>query len=186
MDTHSLPELIAAARSGKPDAVDRLFLAAHAELRSLAHRRLRRSPSITALETTALVHECYLRLAKLSQFGSNDMSFLLAYAARAMRSIIIDILRERDSLRRGAAAVHVTFDPESHAVDSDEADVLRINEALEELQGLEPRLASVVEMKYFAGLNFAEIAAALDLTERTVRRDWQKARLLLYNELKEP
>jgi RNA polymerase sigma factor (TIGR02999 family) len=132
------------------------------------------------------VHECYLRLAKLSQLGSDDISFLLAYAARAMRSIIIDILRERDSQRHGGAAVHVTFDPESHAAPSNEADVLRVNDALEELQVLEPRLVSVVEMKYFAGLTFAEIAAALDLTERTVRRDWQKARLLLHNELKEP
>src|SRR5260370_38971577 len=92
MNTQSLPELMVAARLGKPDAVDRLFVAAHSELRSLAHRRLRRSPSITALETTALVHECYLRLAKLRQLESDDISFLLAYAARAMPSIIQDNL----------------------------------------------------------------------------------------------
>jgi RNA polymerase sigma factor (TIGR02999 family) len=176
-----MDELLAAARSGAPGAVDRLFGAAYAELRELAHRRLRRSANITVLDTTVLVHECYLRLAHLERFSGEDRAFFLGYASRAMRSIVIDLLRKRSSERHGGAALHVTLDLDHELLEyADEAQLLRVNEALEELGALEPRLVQVVEMKYFGGLTFEQVASCLGITERTARRDWQKARLLLH------
>jgi RNA polymerase sigma factor (TIGR02999 family) len=179
-----LDNLIAAARTGTPDAVDHLFRATYTELRALAHRRLRRSSKVTILDTTVLVHECYLRLAKLGAFRPEDRAFFLGYAARAMRSIVIDMLRGRAAARHGGGATRVTLatDCGVSATSGDE-DVMRINDAVEELGKLDPRLAQVVEMKYFAGMTFAEIGSTLNVTERTARRDWQKARMLLHSTL---
>jgi RNA polymerase sigma factor (TIGR02999 family) len=176
--------LIAAARAGAPGAVDRLFSLTYAELRDLAHRRLRRSASITVLDTTVLVHECYLRLAKLGRFTSVDRAFFLGYAARAMRSIVIDLLRQRAAERHGGDALRVTLDQERIADSAEPEDqLLRVNDALEELGHLDPRLVQVVELKYFGGLTFQELADCLGITERTARRDWEKARLLLHASL---
>jgi RNA polymerase sigma factor (TIGR02999 family) len=176
-----LEEMIVAARQGVPDAVDRLFRSAYADLREIAHRRLRRSGAITTLDTTVLVHECYLRLNKLSALKSEDRAFLLNYAARAMRSIVVDLMRQRSAARHGGELHQVTLEPDLAAKPAGaEDDLLRINDALEELGTLDPRLVQVVEMKYFAGMNFDQIAACLGIAARTVRRDWQKARLLLH------
>ena len=177
----ALDDLITAARTAAPGAVDRLFRATYTELRALAHRRLRRSSKITVLDTTVLVHECYLRLAKLGAFSPEDRAFFLGYAARAMRSIVIDVLRSRAAARHGGDATHVILAPDCGvcATPADD-DLMRINDALEELGKLDPRLVQVVEMKYFAGMTFAEIGSTLHVTERTARRDWQKARVLLH------
>lgn len=180
----SVGQLIALARSGSPEAVDRLFEATYQELRALAHRRLRRSGGGAVLDTTVLVNECYVRLAKLDGLPTEDRAFFLSYAAKAMRSIVIDIVRQRAAERRGGGALHVTLDTgiagRSPVV---EADVLRIHEALDALGQVDARLMQVVEMRYFAGLTFEEIATSLGVTERTARRDWQKARLFLHAEL---
>lgn len=146
----------------------------------MAHQRLFRTATITSLDTTALVHECYLRLAKVEGFRTEDRAYLMGYAARAMRSIIIDLLRQHGASRNGGGAVRVTLDLEREAgMQTTEDDVLRVNEALEELESVDARLARVVEMRYFGGLEFAEIGQALGVTERTAQRDWQKARLWL-------
>jgi RNA polymerase sigma factor (TIGR02999 family) len=179
-----LVQLIAPARAGNADAVNRLFDATYAELHRMAHQRLRRSAAITSLDTTALVHECYLRLAGREDLPPDDRSYLLCYAARAMRSIVVDLLRRRAAARHGGGLDRVTLDADGvSASAADEQDLLRVNDALEELAALDARLATVVEMKYFGGLGFEEIAAALGVNERTVRRDWQKARLVLASAL---
>jgi RNA polymerase sigma factor (TIGR02999 family) len=166
--------------------LDRLFDSSYEELRRIAHRRLFSTPAVTSLHTTVLVHECYLRLAKLGGFQTDDRAYLLSYAARAMRSIIVDLLRARGAVRNGGAALHVTLDPDYEpAAPASDQQILRVNEALEELDTIDTRLARVVEMRYFAGLEFAEIGQALGMNERTAQRDWQKARLWLDAALRE-
>ena len=149
------------------------------QLRVLARARLRAGGRQTLLDTTALVHETYLRLAGVALDSSQERSFY-AYASRTMRSVIIDLVRKRQAACRGGDLLIVTFtsdlaDRQPVAAD----DILRVHEALEELAGIDARLAQVVEMRYFAGLAEPEIARALGVSERTVRRDWEKARLLL-------
>jgi RNA polymerase sigma factor (TIGR02999 family) len=180
----TIGQLIAQARAGTPEAVDRLFKATYQELRGLAHQRLRRYAGITVLDTTVLVHECYLRLASLEGLPNDDRAFFLRYAAKAMRSIVIDLLRTRAADRHGGGVPHITLNPGIEGqLAATAADVLRINDALDALGSVDARLMQVVEMKYFAGLTFRDIAASLGITERTVRRDWQKARVLLHTEL---
>ncbi len=176
----SLADPLAASPVEGRAALDRLFDTAYGELRRMAHQRLFRAAAITSLDTTALVHECYLRLAKLGGFRTEDRPYLMCYAARAMRSIIIDLLRQRGAARHGGDAVRVTLDPQHElATSAAEEHILRVNEALEELQSVDARLARVVEMKYFAGLEFDQIGQALGVSERTAQRDWKKARLWL-------
>lgn len=181
----TLEDLLAASRRGTDGAVERLFSLAYQELHALAHQRLRRSAAVTNLDTTVLVHECYLRLAETAGFAAEDRAMFLAYAARAMRSIVVDLLRQRAAERHGGDAIKITLAPESEELRGTAGDeVLRLNDALEDLARLDPRLVQVVEMKYFAGMTFDEIASALGVVERTARRDWQKARLLLHAALR--
>jgi RNA polymerase sigma factor (TIGR02999 family) len=172
--------LLERVRAGDEAAEKTLFEATYPELRALAHARLRGRPSGQLLDTTALVHESYLKIVQTGALRVADRSHFFRYAARVMRSVVIDFVRARLADRRGGAAVQVTLptgivDPAGDG----EAEILRVHEALQTLTERAPRLAQVVEMRYFAGMTEAEIGAALDLTERTVRRDWEKARLLL-------
>jgi RNA polymerase sigma factor (TIGR02999 family) len=178
-----LTQLLEAARNGAPGALDRVVALTYRELRSIAHQRLRGAKAITLLDTTSLVNECYLRLVNVGELRPQSRAHFLGYAAHAMRSIVIDLVRQRQALRRDGASANVTLESVADPASSGEQDLLRIDEALEELGRLEPRLVTVVEMKFFGGLTAEEIAAALGVTERTVRRDWQKARLLLHREL---
>jgi RNA polymerase sigma factor (TIGR02999 family) len=181
-----LSELIHQVNSGIPGAQDRLFAAAYGELRKLAHSRLRDGGRNTVLDTTALVHESYLKFVNGGQLRAEDRRAFFAYASRVMRSVIIDSVRERQAERHGGAAQQVTLSTQllPDAGDAN-AELLRVDEALGILAQAEPRLAKVVEMRYFGGYTETEIAEALDLTERTVRRDWDKARLLLSELLKD-
>jgi len=180
-----LTRLLEAARNGQSGAVDQIVALTYQELRELAHNRLRRGPPITVLETGALVNECYLRLLKVGELRASDRAHFLGYAARAMRSIVVDFARARLAKRRGGNATHIAVgtdipDPAAGV----EEEVVRVDEALQVLARLDARLVQVVELKYFGGLNSEEIAAALGIAERSVRRDWQKARVLLHQELK--
>lgn len=174
--------LLQAASGGNREAADRAYTLLYAELHRLAHARLRRENGFTLLDTTALVHESWLRLAAGASPAFPDRQHFLGYAARVMRSVVVDLVRARAAERRGGGAEHVTLNTTlmgalGPADGGDE--VLRVHEALDDLAAAEPRLAQVVEMRYFAGLNEAEIAQALGVTERTVQRDWAKARLYL-------
>lgn len=172
--------LIQRARAGDAAALDALFQQLYPELRRIAHLRLRRGFPDPELGTTALVSECYLKLRDAQRLAATDQAHFFAYTAAAMRSIIVDIARAKASERRGANAVHVTLDDELAGNDTAaEEQILRVHEALEEIAEFDARLARLVEMRYFGGMSDLEIAAALSITDRTVRRDWQKARLLL-------
>ena len=175
-----IPVLLAAVRRGEAGAVDDLFGLLYPDLRALAHSRLRRSGRFTLLDTTALVHESYLRLFKAGTLEAGDRGQFMAYAARVMRSVVVDFVRHRAAERRGGDAVRVELKPESaEFADPREREVIRINEALEELAAIDERLVRVVEMRYFAGMTEEQVAEALDLSRRSVARDWEKARLFL-------
>ncbi len=172
--------LIERARGGDRAAFDRLFELLYPELRRIAHARLSRNVRDTLLDTTALVNECYLKFAQAERLTPGDRVHFLAYAANVMRSIIVDAARAGLAQRRGGDAEHVTLNTEAaEGAQSPEDEILDVDAALTELAKLDPRLVRVVEMRYFGGMKDSEIAQALGLTDRTVRRDWEKARLLL-------
>ena len=179
-DGDSLGELIGQVQRGEDGARDRLFAAAYGELRKLAHARLFHGGRNTYLDTTALVHESYLRFIQGGDLRSDDRRAFFAYASRVMRSVIIDAVRERRAERRGGDLQRLTLNTQLiDNMPAGEDGVLKVHEALATLARAEPRLAQVVEMRYFGGYSEQEVAEALGLTDRTVRRDWDKARLLL-------
>ena len=181
----SLTELIQKVADGDLAARDDLFAAAYSELRKLARSRLRGGGRNTYLETTALVHESYLRFLKVGELRIDDRKAFFGYASKVMRSVIVDAVRERQAERRGGGLTELTLDTQVSAeLPSGEAEVLHVHEALLALEQAEPRLAQVVEMRFFGGYSESEIAEVLGVTERTVRRDWEKGRLLLMSALR--
>ena len=181
-----IPVLLAAVRNGEACAVDELFGLLYPDLRQLAHSRLRRSGRFTLLDTTSLVHESYLRLFKAGSLEAADKGQFMAYAARVMRSVVVDFVRRRAAERRGGDAVRVELDADVAApADPREREVMRIHEALEELSAIDQRLVQVVEMRYFAGMTEEQVAEALQLSRRSVARDWEKARVFLATALDE-
>jgi RNA polymerase sigma factor (TIGR02999 family) len=168
-------------------SVDQSFVWTYQELKRLARARLRGGGRDVLLDTTALVHEAYVRLGPRLQLRFPDQTRFLAYASRVMRSVIVDLVRHRDSERRGGEAqrIHLTGDPDELLRDDADADyILRVHEAVEVLQQQDARMAQVVEMRWFGGFSEAEIAACLGVNERTVRRDWEHARLVLAEALR--
>ncbi len=181
----SLTQLIQHLSSDDPPARDELFAAAYPELRKLARARLHNGGRNTVLDTTSLVHESYLRFLGADHLRLDDRKAFFAYASRVMRSVIVDMVRERQAERRGGGQAELTLNTLiSDNLPAGENEILQINDALLALEQVEPRLATVVEMRYFGGYSDAEIAEALDLNKRTIGRDWEKARLLLLAMLK--
>jgi len=163
-----------------PESVAALFPTLYGELRRLARSRLSGGGRHTLLDTAALVHEAYLRMQRGGGVELKDREHFLAYAATTMRSVVIDFVRRRNAERRGGDVQHVTLDTRAAEVlGAEDDEILAVHEALETLATVDARLVRVVEMRYFAGLTDAEIGAALGVTDRTVRRDWERARLLL-------
>jgi RNA polymerase sigma factor (TIGR02999 family) len=161
--------------------VDALFDDLYAQLRRIAHAKLRRLGNPASLNTTALVHESYLRLAQMDLPQVQDEQHFMAYAARVMRSVVVDMARESMTARRGGGQADVTLNTELiAAMPAADEQVLAVHEALKELQAIDPRMASVVEMRYFVGMEMDDIAKALNVAKRTVERDWEKARSFLY------
>jgi RNA polymerase sigma factor (TIGR02999 family) len=174
MQEDEVDTLIQRVNAGETGARDALFAAAYPALRELARARLRDGGgNAGGLHTTLVVHESYLRLARGDRLRPETRAEFFAYAARVMREYIVDTLR-----RAGSESMTLDTRIEGQAPDSHHA-VLRLHEALADLQAAVPRLAQVVEMRYFGGYTEAEIGKALGLTERTVRRDWDKARVML-------
>jgi RNA polymerase sigma factor (TIGR02999 family) len=179
-----LTTLLAAARNGDAQAAGNAFSLLYDDLRRLARSRLRQHRTMTLLDTTSLVHESYLKLIGAHSLAVEDRRHFFAYASRVMRSVIIDFARARQAERRGGEAEHLVLDTGlGERIAAPENDVLRVHEALEVLAQVDERLAQIVEMRYFGGLTEAETAEILGLSERTIRRDWDKARLLLTAEL---
>lgn len=177
-----LTVLLDRAARGDEAAVNELFSVMYPDLRRLAHSRLRRSEPVTLLDTTSLVHESYLRFLRARQLRMSDRVQFLAYSSRVMRSVIVDLIRRRHAERRGGDATRVSLEAdlgESVSVPASEEQIVQVNDALNDLAKINPRLVHVVEMRYFAGMKEQEIAESLGVTERTVRRDWEKARLML-------
>jgi RNA polymerase sigma factor (TIGR02999 family) len=170
---------------GAPEDVrqsaEQLMPLLYSDLRRLARGERRRVRAGETLQTTALIHEAYLKLNRSTVF--NDRSHFLRAAALAMRHLLINYARDRIAAKRGGTAVKVSLEfAEGVALPSDET-LLEVNEALERLSGVSPRLAQIVECRYFAGYDDEETAQALKVTDRTVRRDWIKARAWLRREL---
>jgi RNA polymerase sigma factor (TIGR02999 family) len=168
-------------------SVDAFFTATYRELRQLARARLRGGGRDVVLDTTALVHESYLKLSQAARLQFPDRPRFLVYAGRLMRSVIVDLVRQRQSERHGGGAAHLTLTGDvidQAGLPAHEEHILRVHEALEEMAKVDERMAKVVEMRYFGGLNDLEIADALGVTDRTVRRDWEQARLFLAEALK--
>jgi RNA polymerase sigma factor (TIGR02999 family) len=173
-------ELVERAQRGDRAAVDQLFAATYADLQALARLRLRSSPRLTVLDTVGLVNESYVRLVQAQRLRPQDRAHFVRYAARAMRSVVVDYVRKRHAERRGGnqARVELTTDiAEEHS--AGETEILKVHDALAALEDSDPRAVEVVEMRYFAGMTEPEIAQALNVGERTVRRDWARAKLLL-------
>jgi RNA polymerase sigma factor (TIGR02999 family) len=163
-----------------PESVQALFPAMYGELRRLARSRLSSGGRHTLLDTSALVHEAFLRMQRDGGVQLKDREHFMAYAATTMRSIVIDFVRRRSADRRGGGAQHVTLDTRAaEMLGASDDEILSVHGALETLEKVDARLVRVVEMRYFAGLTDAEVGAALGVTDRTVRRDWERARLLL-------
>jgi RNA polymerase sigma factor (TIGR02999 family) len=177
-----LDTLIRSSESGDAKAREQLFTVLYAELHALAQRQLRRNSAMT-LSPTTLLHETYLDMASRRSGAFPDRAHFLAYASRAMRGLIIDYYRSRSAQKRGGEFQITGLPTEIPAVDSD-VELERLSEAVDALAVIEPRLAQVVDLKFFCGMTFAEIGAALDASERTVKRDWEKARILLQHEMK--
>ncbi len=165
-------------------AADELFALLYAELRRLAEASLRRGGASLTLSPTTLLHEAYLDMAGRDAVTFADRSRFLAYAARAMRGLVIDFVRKRGARKRGRdLEVTLTQGAVSGSSLRDAEEMKRLGDALDELAGLEPALAQLVDLHFFCGFTFAEIAAMRGVSERTVQRDWRKARLLLHRSL---
>jgi RNA polymerase sigma factor (TIGR02999 family) len=176
----SLTELIHRAERGDAEAADRLFSAMYVELRRLARARLRSGGRNTLLDTSSLVHESYLRFAGAGQLRLQDRVHFMRWAGRVMRSVIVDFARRRLADRRGGGLAPLTLTTGIGArAPAGESEILRVHEALDEMAARDPRMAKVVELRYFGGMTEPEIAEAVGVNERTVRRDWEKARLFL-------
>lgn len=175
-----LATLLEAARQGDQEAAAEVFSLLYDDLRRLAAARLRPHRTMTLLGTTSLVHEAFLKVTGADALAVEDRHHFFAYASRVMRSVIVDYARARSAERHGGGREHVILDTQlSEQIAAPENDALRVHEAMEVLEQADPRLAQVAEMRFFGGLSEAEIAQVLGLSERTVRRDWEKARLLL-------
>jgi RNA polymerase sigma factor (TIGR02999 family) len=163
--------------------MDRLFPLVYWELRRIAHGQLQREHPGHTLGTTGLVHETYLKLVDQTRADWQDRAHFFAVAARAMRRILVDYARRHRALRRGGGWRSVTLTDEATAVERGE-ELIALDEALDRLATLNPRLSQVVECRYFGGLSEEETAKALGVTTRTAQRDWVKARAWLYQELR--
>lgn len=176
----SLTDLIRRVQDGETGALQSVFELTYQELRHLARNRLQTVERVAVLDTTGLVHECYLRLATAKRLAVEDRVHFFRYAGRAMRSVIVDMARGALRAKRGSGERPLSLSTTiSESTTAGEEQVLRVHEALDDLAQVDPRLVQVVEMRYFAGMTEADIAAALGVTDRTIRRDWEKARLLL-------
>ena len=189
MDSHpvsdtQIEDLLDAANAGDTAARDELFVAFYADLHRMAQNALKREGGDLSINPTTLLHDAYLDMSGRLSAVFPDRARFLAYAARAMRSLIIDYARNRCAQKRGHG-FHITSLPTEAGQVADDVQLQRIAEAVEALAVVEPRLAQVVNLKFFCGYSFTDIADIHGVSARTVRRDWEKARLYLHNAITE-
>lgn len=180
-----ITDLLAALRAGDRSAMDRLMAVVYDELRRRARQQLARRGRDAALSTTGLVHEAYLRLAHSPNMAWEDRNHFYGVAVKAMRSVVVDYARRHAARKRGGSLRHVELDEGVVRVESDAAEILAIHQALERLAAVDPRLSGLVELRFFGGLSVEETAEVLGVSDRTVKRDWTKARTFLYRLLQE-
>jgi RNA polymerase sigma factor (TIGR02999 family) len=182
-------QLLADMPQGRASAVDALFDLLYAELRAIAHRQRRRWRGDDTLQTTALVHEAFLKLVDQGRVAAESRAHFLAIASRAMRHILCNYARDRRAQKRGGAIVHVDIDESKHNAalndsSSEPVEVLvALDEAVQRLEQVDPRQGKVVEYRFFGGLTIEETAAALGVSPRTVKRDWTIAQAWLHREM---
>ena len=180
---HRVTQLLEKWSQGDDAALAELMPLIYEELRHLAHRQMAAERPGHTLQTTALVNEAYLRLADQSHPRWQNRAHFFAVAARAMRQILVSYARSQRSEKRGGGAVKVELDEAAIVSPGESKEIIDLHEALERLSTLDSRKAQVVELKYFGGLNYDEMAEVLKISRVTVRRDWEFARLWLYTEL---
>lgn len=179
-DAGEVTRLLSSARAGDGAALDRLVPLVYEDLRALARRQLGREHGPRTLQPTALVHEAYVKLSGGAVLAASDRAHFMAIAGRAMRQVLVERARHHLASRRGGAWQQTSLTDGSWTAELDADQLIALSDALDTL---EPRQRQVVECRFFAGLEEKEIAEALGVTERTVRRDWTKARAWLYREL---
>jgi RNA polymerase sigma factor (TIGR02999 family) len=179
----SLSSLLASAENGDGAAARELFTALYGELHRLARRELARGGGRVGLGTTSLLHEAYLDLAKREDVSFPDRARFMAYAARAMRGLVIDFVRARRAVKRGGELTFVSLTDEAEEPWAETQELEKISDGLDALAALDPALAEVVDLRFFCGLTLAEIATLRSVSERTVQRQWEKARIYLHGYL---
>jgi RNA polymerase sigma factor (TIGR02999 family) len=181
----AISSLIASAERGDRSAADALFAALYSELHRLAKRQLARRGAGVTIGPTTLLHEAYLDISRRDGAVFPDHGRFMAYAARVMRGLIIDYARSRQAQKRGGRFEITSLDGKDVAAAVDEKELARISDVLDELATIDPSLAQVVDLKFFCGFSFAEIAAMRTVSERTVQRHWEKARIYLHRTLRD-
>jgi RNA polymerase sigma factor (TIGR02999 family) len=180
---HRVTELLAQWSHGDNAALTQLSPLVYEELRRLAHHHMGGQRSDHTLQTTALVNEAYLRLADQTNPSWQNRAHFFAVAARAMRQILVSYARSQRAQKRGGGALKIELDEAALVSSQESKQIVELHEALEQLSTLDSRKAQVVELKYFGGLNYDEMAEVLKISPITVRRDWEFAKVWLYTEL---
>lgn len=178
--TPDTTQLLLDARAGDRAAFDRLFSHVYESLRVIAHQRLRAFRPGDTLDTGALVHEVFLRMVDQTRSGWQDKAHFFAIASRAVRYVLVDYARARSAAKRGGGRSAIPIDMVQIAADQRATDLLELTEALQELAGVSPRLGEVVDLRFFGGLTFEEIAEATGRSVPTVKREWARARTWLH------
>lgn len=182
-DSPSVAILVEAAERGDAKAADQLFGLLYAELHRLAARELARQGGAISLSPTTLLHQAYIEMAPRGGTSFPDRARFMGYAARVMRGLIIDHVRRRQAQKRGGQ-FEITSSPFEHEQANEDRELTRISDVLDELAQVEPALAQVVDLKFFCGFTFAEIAALRSTSERTIQRHWEKARIYLHQKIR--
>ncbi len=181
--THHVTVVLHAARGGDPGALSEAFQLVYEDVRAIARARVSRLGVGSTLDTTAVVHEAYLKLARHGEMAWEDRQHFFAVASAAMRQVLLDHARRHLSIKRGGGAAHVPLTDVDAAIDVQARDVVALDAALTRLAALDAQLARVVELRFFGGLTVEEAAQALGVSESTVNRAWRRARAFLHRQL---
>ncbi len=184
-ETHDVTQILQDWREGNADAAERLFPLVYDELKRQARRYLFRERVNHTLQPTALVHEAYIKMIDQSSLSLQNRAHFFGIASRIMRQILVDHARAYNAEKRGGAAERFSIEDLDILPEQSAADLIELDDALKRLEAIDERKAKVVDMRFFGGLKDAEIAEVLGVTEKTVRRDWQFAKLWLFRELSE-